>query len=530
MCGDCALDSVDTSEGYLNLAKQCMERVQKMISLSASTVKFNHGQCRYLAEKLNMAVQYACSALEALNNERVWPQKDVVDCLEAFKLLYALAMEVENIIQSCCRNAWTLAAVSLTDVSEHISSIGFNLELWRVAFYQRKTRADIDNIFQAEVEVVNEHASGDKETLLRDIHALLQRRNMSITEYERASLLLERLERSRLTPTGESARLPQSSRSEFVMSSLIQMESLGKGSASTVYRATWLGAEFAKKTFYGPNFPDFEKEVSILTGLSHPYIAPLIWHGKDKRECSIVMELMDGDLFTLMQRRLKGDKARDSPFGILEAVDIMHQIGEGMHFLHEMKIVHRDLKSMNVLVKCVKSSNSKVEYVQVKVADFGMSRTKERSTTYSNQTMNVGTTRWMAPEIIRCFDSRSQGNGEGLVVQYPFKCDVYSFGMVCYEILSGDIPFSNIYSPSEVKKMVLDGGHPELPNECPELLKNLIRRCWSLDASQRPKFGDICVDLRHLKYLLLSMPCKYLFVIICCLFHISTIVLIAMQL
>jgi serine/threonine protein kinase len=60
---------------------------------------------------------------------------------------------------------------------------------------------------------------------------------------------------------------------------------------------------------------------------------------------------------------------------------------------------------MNVLVKCVKSSKSKVEYVHIKVADFGMSRIKERSMTYSNQTMNVGTTRWMAPEIIRCLDS-----------------------------------------------------------------------------------------------------------------------------
>jgi serine/threonine protein kinase len=293
--------------------------------------------------------------------------------------------------------------------------------------------------------------------------------------------------------------------------------------ASTVYRATWLGAEFAKKTFCGPNSPDFEKEVSILTGLSHPYIAPLIWHGKDKRECSIVMELMDGDLFTLMQRRLKDDDARETPFGILEAVDIIHQLGEGMQFLHEMKIVHRDLKSMNVLVKCVKSSDSKVEYVHIKVADFGISRTKERSMTYSTQTVNVGTTRWMAPEIIRCLDSGSQGNGEGLAVKYPFKCDVYSFAMVCYEILSGNIPFSNISNRSEVKKMVLDGGHPELPTECPEPLKDLIERCWSLDASLRPKFGDICAELRHLKFRLLSMLCKYLFVIMFVAYFISVL-------
>jgi serine/threonine protein kinase len=191
--------------------------------------------------------------------------------------------------------------------------------------------------------------------------------------------------------------------------------------------------------------------------------------------------------------------------------------------LHEMKIVHRDLKSMNVLVKCVKSSKSKVEHVHIKVADFGMSRIKERSTTYSNQTVNVGTTRWMAPEIIRCLDSESRGNGGALVAKYPFKCDVYSFAMVYYEILSGNIPFSNLSSPSEVKKMVLEGGHPELPTHCPGLLKNLIERCWSLDPRQRPKFGYICADLRHLKFLLLSMPCKYLFVIMFVAYFISVL-------
>jgi hypothetical protein len=103
MCGDCALDPVDTSEGYLNLAKQCMERVQKMTLLSASTLKFNHGQCRYLAKKLNLAVEYACSVLEALNNEQVGPQKVMVHSLEAFKLLYMEYFLAGNSNRPLCR-------------------------------------------------------------------------------------------------------------------------------------------------------------------------------------------------------------------------------------------------------------------------------------------------------------------------------------------------------------------------------------------------------------------------------------------
>jgi hypothetical protein len=94
-----------------------------------------------------------------------------------------------------------------------------------------------------------------------------------------------------------------------------------------VYRAMWLGAEVAKKTFYGPEFPYFVKEVSNIAGLLHPNITTMLCFAKDKRECSIVMELMDEDLFSLIQRRLQSNNAGEFPFGILEGVDIMLQVG-----------------------------------------------------------------------------------------------------------------------------------------------------------------------------------------------------------
>lgn len=90
----------------------------------------------------------------------------------------------------------------------------------------------------------------------------------------------------------------------------------------------------------------------------------------------------------------------DHPFSISEAVHIMLQVAEGMLFLHEKQIVHRDLKSHNILVKCIKA-RSGVKFLQAKVADFGLSRTKEKSMTYTNQTQNQGTTRWMAPEMFK---------------------------------------------------------------------------------------------------------------------------------
>jgi serine/threonine protein kinase len=186
-----------------------------------------------------------------------------------------------------------------------------------------------------------------------------------------------------------------------------------------------------------------------------------------------------------------------------------------MRFLHEMRIVHRDLKSLNVLVRLVKATTLEIEYVVAKVTDFGLSKTKEMSMTYSNQTLNVGTLRWMAPEVIKSSKAESEVevlDDESTMVTNPFKCDVYSFGMVCYEILTGDIPFSSTSDMCDVKKMVLDGNRPPLPNRCHILLKHLIEKCWSQDANKCPYFSDICAVLRYLKSLLL-MPYKFFFLI-----------------
>ena len=165
--------------------------------------------------------------------------------------------------------------------------------------------------------------------------------------------------------------------------------------------------------------------------------------------------------------------------------------------MHEKRIVHHDLKSLNILVKCVmrtELTGLEFEYVQAKVSDFGLSKTKETSTRYSNQTPNTGTTRWMAPEVMI---SNSKGKPS-----YPFKADVYSFAMVCYEVLTGLVPFHDI-KVGAMKQRILAGEplqeHLKLPSGCPQKLKSLIYKCWSLDAEERPCFGEICEVLREVQ-------------------------------
>ena len=172
-----------------------------------------------------------------------------------------------------------------------------------------------------------------------------------------------------------------------------------------------------------------------------------------------------------------------------------------MLYLHEKKIVHRDLKPLNILVKGVKASGLEIGYVLAKVGDFGLSKIMEVSSTYSNETPNVGTTRWMAPEVIKL----REGNGLANKMKYdPFKVDIYGFCMVCYEIISGYLPFSTIGSKAAMVRVLL-GDRPTIPDQCPHRLKALVESCWNNDASSRPNFGVMCDELRLLKYSLVGV-------------------------
>ncbi|XP_024373663.1 light-sensor Protein kinase [Physcomitrium patens] len=494
----------DTPEQFLKLTKECSERAQKMNTPSSfsSPPKVNSELCKHLADKLKSAVERAQSFLHI----RFLLYGGTPKYVDAFKLFYGLANMAVEVIRSCCQEEWIQAAFLMTNVAKHILSTSFDLEMLTHFFSGCWTSSKVlENIFKAELAIVNKKASQDRESLVEDLNALLQRReNVSTETYRLASLLLERLDPQRQNLGGSS-----SGAYSVDMESLKEMEQLGKGSFATVFKAMWLGVEVAKKTFYAPSSPDFEQEVSILARLSHPNIVSFLSYAEGKRECCMVMELMDHDLCGLMRKIMAKDKHRSSPFSMLEAVDLMLQVGRGIEYLHEMRIVHRGLKAMNILVKQVKGKDGRSWYIWAKVAEFGMSKTKERSVTYSNQTLNTGTTRWMAPEMMKesVNEGQEQVSNVGMTAKYPFGGDVCSFAMVCYEILTGDVPFYDIAQHNEVKKKVLKGDRPGLPKDCPTSLERLIRRCWSQDASARPRFDEICVELRNVKcQLLRSVP------------------------
>lgn len=351
----------------------------------------------------------------------------------------------------------------------------------------------------------------DQVNLLKKVEAALS--SDSISDPEERQLATSLVERYR---AGVGSPIPDETvHSDFMrvhdssacLNRDLENPLLGTGSFGKVNKVKWLGISAAEKTLpkgdEGKPPPDFVQEVSILARLSHPSIVRLLCYVEEEFKCSVVLELMAKDLTALITDRMERKEKKDeSPFSIDEAIDIMLQTAEGMDYLHRRRVLHRDLKSQNILVKREKLEAVDAEFIHAKVADFGLSKTKERSITRNHPTWNKGTARWMAPELInlkpQLIACKDDNVLDGSAKYLPFRSDVFSFGMVCFEILTGDTPFADL-TPNDVKNRLLKGDRPPLPTGCPSYLANMIKMCWRTKPEERPSFAGICRELRVMK-------------------------------
>lgn len=248
---------------------------------------------------------------------------------------------------------------------------------------------------------------------------------------------------------------------------------LGSGGFATVYRAFWHGDAVAVKLMKAQSadyaaVEEFKKEALFLTKMRHPNVVLIIGVCIEPPQLAIVTEILGrGDLFGHIhappERRLNWRLKTQIAF----------DIARGMNYLHTMRppLVHRDLKSSNILID---------ERWRAKVSDFGTSRFREET---AIQTIHaLGTPGWMAPECLR---------GE----QFDEKSDVYSYGVVLWELLEGLIPWDG-KDPVQVigavgfrgERLPLRSSYPGVP---PFVLQ-LVALCF-LPASERPSFSDILV-------------------------------------
>jgi len=184
---------------------------------------------------------------------------------------------------------------------------------------------------------------------------------------------------------------------------------LGEGSCGVVYKCNFLGREAAAKIFgrcQDSSRKDVQNEVNLLARLQHPNVVQLIGHTFNETQEVIVLERMDTNLENYLTSCMSPYK-RGPPLPLLGAVDIMLHIAEGMNYLHEHHVVHRDLKPGNVLITVVKDVENlgRSWTWHVKITDFGLSKLKEGSQ-YS--TLDVGTRAFMAPEVFDVKDNKDK--------------------------------------------------------------------------------------------------------------------------
>lgn len=239
-------------------------------------------------------------------------------------------------------------------------------------------------------------------------------------------------------------------------------EEIGSGTAGSVFKAVWRGKPVAVKKFHGVQREDFLKEISIMSVVQHPSLVECYGGCTQKDNLYIVQELMQANISDILRV-----KTISLDLGIKLRVAL--EVAMGMLYLHNhCNLIHRDLKSLNLL------ATSQNELVTIKVCDFGVSRVVDRRKT---MTGNVGTVSWIAPEV---FGQR----------KYTEKADVYSFGIVLWELYTRKVPFTDIHSFS-IPVAVIKGDRPSIPKDCPTALKKLIRACWDPKPQKRPSFQRI---------------------------------------
>jgi len=223
-----------------------------------------------------------------------------------------------------------------------------------------------------------------------------------------------------------------------------------------------------------------EREVKISHVQHHPNLMRVIESSIDVLPYSIVVEYCPGG--SLYDITNGGPKLTLDRFSWDQRLKAALDVVNGMAFLHEQHIVHRDLKTQNVLL--VNPVASVADVVHAKVCDFGLARYLPQEDHQTQLTRQVGSWYFMAPEI---FDP--DGN------HYDVKVDVYSFAMLLYEMIAGRFCFSNdSMTMSEFVVFAVEGGRPSedaIDATTPGVLRALMKDGWQAAPSSRPSFLEV---------------------------------------
>ncbi|XP_077246744.1 serine/threonine-protein kinase STY46-like isoform X2 [Tasmannia lanceolata] len=240
---------------------------------------------------------------------------------------------------------------------------------------------------------------------------------------------------------------------------------VASGSYGDLYRGSYCSQDVAIKVLKPERVNvdmqrEFAQEVYIMRKVRHKNVVQFIGACTKPPSLCIVTEYMSGGSVYDFLHKQKG------VFKLPSLIKVAIDVSKGMNYLHQNNIIHRDLKAANLLMD---------ENEVVKVADFGVARVQAQS---GVMTAETGTYRWMAPEVIEH-------------KQYDHKADVFSFGIVLWELLTGKLPYDYLTPLQAAVGVVQKGLRPTIPKHTHPKLEELLERCWQQDPTLRPDFSEI---------------------------------------
>uniref|UniRef100_A0A803YDS7 RAF proto-oncogene serine/threonine-protein kinase n=1 Tax=Meleagris gallopavo TaxID=9103 RepID=A0A803YDS7_MELGA len=279
-------------------------------------------------------------------------------------------------------------------------------------------------------------------------------------------------EKNKIRPRGQrdSSYYWEIEASEVMLSTRI-----GSGSFGTVYKGKWHGKFFTAVTIlisFSATSIRKTRHVNILLFMGY----------MTKDNLAIVTQWCEGSSL------YKHLHVQETKFQMFQLIDIARQTAQGMDYLHAKNIIHRDMKSNNIFLH---------EGLTVKIGDFGLATVKSRWSGSQQVEQPTGSILWMAPEVIRMQDSNP----------FSFQSDVYSYGIVLYELMTGELPYSHINNRDQIIFMVGRGyASPDLSKlykNCPKAMKRLVADCLKKVREERPLFPQILSSIELLQH---SLP------------------------
>jgi len=216
------------------------------------------------------------------------------------------------------------------------------------------------------------------------------------------------------------------------------------------------------KELSGSNLKLFCREAEVLSKANNYFCLQFLGWTSHYPFAFITDYIPNGSLFSALRHKESSPDLTPTDKTIIAI-----GVAKGMEHLHSIGIIHRDLKSLNILLD---------KNLFPKIIDFGLSRFEDEEA--QQMTQDVGTPHWMAPELFEC-------------VEYDNKVDVYSFGMLMWEILTESSPFKGMSGVQIAFAVSKKGERPPFPSVIPKSLKDFINQCWHQNPNQRPTMSQI---------------------------------------